>query len=61
MQHVLLDAVDAVEVRVERVLTSVLLAALRADDVRVLVAEVHVLDVPLQAHLVEILGRQKWK
>ena len=36
-------------------LTSVLLAALRADDVRVLVAEVHVLDVPLQAHLVEIL------
>lgn len=55
LQHVLLYAVHAVEVRVERVLTSVLLAALRTDDVRVLVAEVHVLDVPLQAHLVKIL------
>ena len=35
LQHVLLHAVHAVQVRVERVLTSVLLAALRADHVPV--------------------------
>ena len=59
LEHVLLDAVHAVEVGVEAVLTSVLLAALRADDVRVLVAEVDVLDVPLKTHLVEILRGEK--
>ena len=41
--------------RVERVLAGVLLAALRADHVCVLVPEVHVLDVALEGHLVEVL------
>ena len=45
----------SVEMRVERVLTSVLLAALRTNYKSVLGAEMHVLDVPLEAHLVEIL------
>ena len=44
---------------VQTVLTRILLAALRTDDVRVLVLEVDVLDVPLQAHLVEILRGKK--
>lgn len=51
---VLLDVVHSVKVGVERVLTSVLLAALRTDDICVLGAKVHVLDVTLQAHLVKI-------
>ena len=40
---------------VETVLAGVLFAALRADDVGVLVLEVDILDVPLERHLVEIL------
>ena len=44
-----------IEVAVQRVLTSVLFPALRADDVGVLAPEVHVLDVPLQRHLVKVL------
>lgn len=39
---------------IKRVLTSVLLAALRAYDISVLVPEVDVFNVPLEAHLVEI-------
>ena len=34
-----------------------MLAALRADDVRVLVTKVNVFDVPLQAHLVKVLQK----
>ena len=40
---------------IEGILTSVLLTTLRANDVGVLAAEMHVLDVPLQTHLVEVL------
>ena len=39
---------------VQRVLTSVLLAALRTDDVSVLTPEMDVLNVTLQRHLVEV-------
>lgn len=52
---VLFDAMHSVEVAVQGVLTSVLLAALWADDISVLVPKVHVFDVPLQAHLVKVL------
>ena len=45
---------DPIEMAVQTVLTRVLLAALRADDVRVLVLEVNVLYVSLQGHLVEV-------
>ena len=51
----LLHPVHPVEVAVEAVLAGVLLAALRADHVGVLVPEVHVLDVSLEGHLVEVL------
>ena len=51
----LLDPVHPVQVAVEAVLAGVLLAALRADHVGVLVPEVHVLDVALEGHLVEVL------
>ena len=44
----------SVQVTVQRILTSVLFAALRADDVGVLAAEVHVLDVTFEGHLVEV-------
>ena len=40
--------------RIQRVLTSVLLAALRAYDEGVLAAKMHVFDMPLEAHFVEV-------
>ena len=43
-----------IEMRVERVLAGVLLAALRADNVRVLIAEMNVFNVPLQGHFMKI-------
>ena len=43
-----------IEMRVERVLAGVLLAALRADNVRVLIAEMNVFNMPLQGHFVKI-------
>lgn len=51
---VLFNAVHPVQVAVERILTSVLLAALRANDEGVLTPQVDVLDVAFQAHFVEI-------
>ena len=53
-QAILLERTDPIEMAVEAVLTGVLLAALRADDVGVLVLEVNVLYVSLQGHLVEV-------
>ena len=47
-QAELLGLTDPIEMAVETVLTGVLLAALRTDDVGILVLEVNVLDVPLQ-------------
>jgi hypothetical protein len=43
-----------VEVGVEGVLAGVLFTALRTDHAGVLVAEMNVLDVPLEGHLMKI-------
>ena len=51
---ILLYVMDAIQVRIQRVLTSVLLAALRAYDEGVLAAKMHVFDMPLEAHFVEV-------
>ena len=51
---ILLYVMDAIQVRIQRVLTSVLLAALRAYDEGVLAAKMHVFDMPLKAHFVEV-------
>lgn len=44
--RLLFDVMHPVQVRIQRVLTSVLLAALRANDDSVLTPKVHIFDVP---------------
>ena len=48
------NVTDPIEMTVQTVLTRVLLAALRADHVRVLVLEMNILNVSFKRHLVEI-------
>ena len=43
-----------VEMTVETILTCILFATLRTDNVSVLVLEMNILDVSLQGHLMEI-------
>ena len=45
----------SIQVRVQRVLTSILLATLGTNDISVLAAEMNILNMSLQAHFVEIL------
>ena len=52
---VFLHVVYSVQVRVQRVLTSILLATLGTNDISVLAAEMNILNMSLQAHFVEIL------
>jgi hypothetical protein len=51
---ILLDTVNPVEMTVETILTCILFATLRTDNISVLVLEMNILDVALQGHLVEI-------
>lgn len=52
---VFFDVVHSVQVRVQGVLTSVLLATLGTDDVGVLAAKMNIFDVSLKTHLMKIL------
>lgn len=51
---ILLDAVNPVEMTVETILTCILFATLRTDNVSVLVLEMDIFDMSLQGHLMEI-------
>lgn len=52
---VFFDVVHSVQVRVQGVLTSVLLATLGTDDVSVLAAKMNIFDVSFKTHLMKIL------
>jgi len=54
LDFLLLDTVNPVEMTVETILTCILFATLRTDNISVLVLEMNILDVALQGHLVEI-------
>lgn len=51
---ILLDAVNPVEMTVETILTCILFATLRTDNISVLVLEMDIFDMSLQGHLMEI-------